>query len=301
MFPRIDRMFAALPDKPDHPALELEILELWERERTFERLREQNRGGPKFSFVDGPVTANRMVLGVHTAWGRTLKDVFQRYKALRGHEQRYQNGFDCQGLWIEVGVERRSASTRSGRSRSTGSPSSRAVPGGRRPVVARADRGLDPARAVDGLGQGLLHLQRHEHRVHLALPAARARARLALPRPPLDRVVPALRHLDLRARARRQLRRPCRPVALRPAAAPGPTGRGARDLDDDAVDAAGQRGGSGEAGRRVRPPRERRLGGGRPVSGRDLRRAEAAARRSSAGATRGPSTSSRPARASSTG
>ena len=106
MFPRIDRMFSALPDKPDHPALELEILDLWEREGTFERLREQNRGGPKFSFVDGPVTANRMVLGVHTAWGRTLKDVFQRYKALRGHEQRYQNGFDCQGLWIEVGVER---------------------------------------------------------------------------------------------------------------------------------------------------------------------------------------------------
>src|SRR5918993_1396887 len=99
-------MFKPLPGKPDHPALELEILELWEREDTFERLREQNRGGPKFSFVDGPVTANRMVLGVHTAWGRTLKDVFQRYKALCGHEQRYQNGFDCQGLWIEVGVER---------------------------------------------------------------------------------------------------------------------------------------------------------------------------------------------------
>ena len=99
-------MFAPLPDKPDHPALELEILDLWERESTFEQLRALNRGGPKFSFVDGPVTANRMVLGVHTAWGRTLKDVFQRYKALRGHDQRYQNGFDCQGLWIEVGVER---------------------------------------------------------------------------------------------------------------------------------------------------------------------------------------------------
>jgi isoleucyl-tRNA synthetase len=99
-------MFAPLPDKPDHPALELEILDVWERERTFERLREQNAEGPRFSFVDGPVTANRMVLGVHTAWGRTLKDVFQRYKALRGFHQRYQNGFDCQGLWIEVGVER---------------------------------------------------------------------------------------------------------------------------------------------------------------------------------------------------
>ncbi len=99
-------MFAPLPDKPDHDALERGILALWERERTFEALREQNAEGPRFSFVDGPVTANRMVLGVHTAWGRTLKDVFQRYKALRGHHQRYQNGFDCQGLWIEVGVER---------------------------------------------------------------------------------------------------------------------------------------------------------------------------------------------------
>src|SRR4026208_2335094 len=99
-------MFAPLPDKPDHDALEREILALSERESTFARLREQNANGPRFSFVDGPVTANRMVLGVHTAWGRTLKDVFQRYKAPRGHHQRYQNGFDCQGLWIEVGVER---------------------------------------------------------------------------------------------------------------------------------------------------------------------------------------------------
>ena len=98
-------MFAPLPDKPTHDALEREILELWERERTFEQLREQNADGPRFSFVDGPVTANK-TLAVHTAWGRTLKDVFQRYKALRGYHQRYQNGFDCQGLWIEVGVER---------------------------------------------------------------------------------------------------------------------------------------------------------------------------------------------------
>jgi isoleucyl-tRNA synthetase len=98
-------MFEPLPPVPDHPALEVELLERWERERTFERLREQNRDGPRWSFFDGPVTANK-TLGVHTAWGRTLKDVFQRYKALRGFHQRYQNGFDCQGLWIEVGVEK---------------------------------------------------------------------------------------------------------------------------------------------------------------------------------------------------
>src|SRR3954468_19399693 len=99
-------MFAPLPDKPDHPALELEILGLWERAGTFEQLRAQNQGGERWSFVDGPVRANRFAPGVPTGWGRTLKDVFQRYKGLRGFEQRYQNGFDCQGLWIEVGVER---------------------------------------------------------------------------------------------------------------------------------------------------------------------------------------------------
>src|SRR5713101_5007039 len=88
-------IFTPMPDKPDHPA----------RERTFERLRELNAGGPRFSFVDGPITANN-AMGVHHAWGRTLKDVFQRYKALRGHELRYQNGFDCQGLWVEVEVEK---------------------------------------------------------------------------------------------------------------------------------------------------------------------------------------------------
>jgi isoleucyl-tRNA synthetase len=98
-------MFRPLPKEPDHPALELEILDLWEREGTFARLREQIAGGPRWSFIDGPVTANKK-LGVHTAWGRTLKDVFQRYKAMRGFDQRFQNGFDCQGLWIEVGVEK---------------------------------------------------------------------------------------------------------------------------------------------------------------------------------------------------
>ena len=202
-------MFKPLPDKPDHPALELEILDLWERERTFERLREQNRGGPKFSFVDGPVTANRMVLGVHTAWGRTLKDVFQRYKAHARLRAALPERLRLPGP-LDRGRRRASArpqleaGDRGVRPRRV-RPS---LPRCRRPVVTRADRGLDPTRAVDGLGEGLLHLQRHEHRVHLALPAGRARARLALPRPPLDRVVPTLRHVDLGARARGLLRRP---------------------------------------------------------------------------------------------
>lgn len=112
MFPRlrkIERMaepvFSLLPEKPDHPALEREILAWWDEERIFDRLREQNAGQEPWSFIDGPITANNP-MGVHHAWGRTLKDVFQRYKALCGFDQRYQNGFDCQGLHVEVEVER---------------------------------------------------------------------------------------------------------------------------------------------------------------------------------------------------
>ncbi len=97
--------FTRLPPVPDLPVLEQEILEFWRAERVFDRLREQNAEGPRFGFFDGPVTANK-TMGVHTAWGRTLKDVFIRYKGLRGYHQRYQNGWDCQGLWIEVGVEK---------------------------------------------------------------------------------------------------------------------------------------------------------------------------------------------------
>ncbi len=98
-------MFEKLPPVPDHPALERGILELWEREGTFEHLRERNRGGPRFSFMDGPITANNP-MGVHHGHGRTLKDVFQRYKAMHGFDTRYQNGFDSQGLHVEVEVEK---------------------------------------------------------------------------------------------------------------------------------------------------------------------------------------------------
>ena len=97
--------YRPIAEKPDHAAIEHAILELWERERTFEQLREQIRGGEPYSFIDGPITANNP-MGVHHAWGRTYKDLFQRYHAMQGRDQRYQNGFDCQGLWVEVEVEK---------------------------------------------------------------------------------------------------------------------------------------------------------------------------------------------------
>ena len=98
-------MFQPVNSKPDFVAQEHEILDLWRDRRTFARLRAQNAGGPKWSFLDGPITANNP-MGVHHAWGRAYKDLYQRFHAMLGEDQRFQNGFDCQGLWVEVNVER---------------------------------------------------------------------------------------------------------------------------------------------------------------------------------------------------
>jgi isoleucyl-tRNA synthetase len=87
------------------PAMERAMLSFWDEDHTFDKLRAKNRNRPRWSFLDGPITANNP-MGVHHAWGRTYKDAYHRYFAMTGHELRYQNGFDCQGLWVEVEVEK---------------------------------------------------------------------------------------------------------------------------------------------------------------------------------------------------
>lgn len=84
----------------DFKKLESEILKFWKKEKIFETLKRRNLGGKKWSFIDGPITANNP-MGVHHAWGRTYKDLYHRFKAMQGFDIRYQNGFDCQGLWVE--------------------------------------------------------------------------------------------------------------------------------------------------------------------------------------------------------
>ena len=98
-------MFQPVSARPDFVAQEHALLREWADRRTFVRLRAQNAGGPRWSFLDGPITANNP-MGVHHAWGRSYKDLYQRFHAMLGEDQRYQNGFDCQGLWVEVNVER---------------------------------------------------------------------------------------------------------------------------------------------------------------------------------------------------
>jgi isoleucyl-tRNA synthetase len=97
--------FEKVETQIDFPAQERTVLEFWEGVGVFEALREKNKNGPRWSFLDGPITANNP-MGVHHAWGRTYKDVYQRYHAMNRRHQRYQNGFDCQGLWVEVEVEK---------------------------------------------------------------------------------------------------------------------------------------------------------------------------------------------------
>ncbi|MDD3807930.1 MAG: isoleucine--tRNA ligase, partial [Candidatus Marinimicrobia bacterium] len=98
-------MYKAVPSKVDFIQLEYDILKFWDERNIFNKLRAQNKGHKKWSFLDGPITANNP-MGVHHAWGRTLKDVYNRYHSMLGEELRYQNGFDCQGLWVEVEVEK---------------------------------------------------------------------------------------------------------------------------------------------------------------------------------------------------
>lgn len=85
--------------------LEHEILKLWEEEKYYDKLVAKNKGNKMFRFLDGPITANNP-MGVHHAWGRSIKDIFIRYKSMRGYDCRRQNGFDSQGLWVEVEVEK---------------------------------------------------------------------------------------------------------------------------------------------------------------------------------------------------
>jgi len=98
-------MYQEVPSKVDFPALERDILAFWAEVNAFQTRRDLNAGHEHWSFIDGPITANNP-MAVHHAWGRTYKDLFHRFKAMQGYDTRYQNGFDCQGLWVEVEVEK---------------------------------------------------------------------------------------------------------------------------------------------------------------------------------------------------
>ena len=99
-------MFKPVDSKVNFPELEETILKWWENNEIPKKYMSRNESSEKrYSFIDGPITANNP-MGVHHAWGRSYKDLFARFRTMQGYKQRYQNGFDGQGLWIEVEVEK---------------------------------------------------------------------------------------------------------------------------------------------------------------------------------------------------
>ena len=146
-------MYRPVPRVPDFPAMERDILRFWEEHRIFEKLRAKNANGPRWSFLDGPITANNP-MGVHHAWGRSLKDMYQRYHAMNGQALRYQNGFDCQGLWVEVEVEKSLGLRTKREIRDFGIEKFRARLQGARAHFRRAsDRAIHPAGLLVRLGR----------------------------------------------------------------------------------------------------------------------------------------------------
>lgn len=98
--------FEPVNPKVDFVELEKRLLSWWYNSGLVGRYLKRNKACKKrFSFLDGPITANNP-MGVHHAWGRTYKDLWQRFKNMQGYRQRFQNGFDAQGLWVEVEVEK---------------------------------------------------------------------------------------------------------------------------------------------------------------------------------------------------
>jgi isoleucyl-tRNA synthetase len=101
----VTRNFRPLPTQVDLPAMEREMMDRWEQGKVFERSLERTASGPRWLFYEGPPTANGMP-GVHHVEARVFKDVFPRYRTMKGYHVPRKAGWDCHGLPVEVAVEK---------------------------------------------------------------------------------------------------------------------------------------------------------------------------------------------------
>ena len=98
--------FSEVNSRYNGPALEEEILEFWDRESIFDKSLEQSEGRPRFSFNEGPPTANGKP-GIHHVLARTFKDIYPRYKTMRGYYAPRKGGWDTHGLPVEHEIEKK--------------------------------------------------------------------------------------------------------------------------------------------------------------------------------------------------
>ncbi len=97
--------YQAVPAQVDFPAMEHDILRLWAERETFDETLRQSEGGKPWTFYEGPPTANGMP-GTHHIEARVFKDLFPRYKTMRGFHVERKAGWDCHGLPVELAVEK---------------------------------------------------------------------------------------------------------------------------------------------------------------------------------------------------
>ncbi len=89
----------------DLPKVSEEILAFWKESRIFDKSVSTREGGERYVFYEGPPSANGMP-GIHHVMARTIKDIFPRYKTMKGYQVKRKAGWDTHGLPIEIGVEK---------------------------------------------------------------------------------------------------------------------------------------------------------------------------------------------------
>ena len=89
----------------DLPQVADEVLRFWKSEQIFERSIASREGGAPYVFYEGPPSANGMP-GIHHVISRTIKDIFPRYKTMKGYQVKRKAGWDTHGLPVELGVEK---------------------------------------------------------------------------------------------------------------------------------------------------------------------------------------------------
>ncbi|MGW5444535.1 isoleucine--tRNA ligase [Streptomyces asiaticus] len=97
--------YRQVPAQVDLPALEHAVLDFWRENKIFARSLEQSEGRPEWVFYEGPPTANGMP-GAHHIEARVFKDVFPRFRTMRGYHVDRKAGWDCHGLPVELAVEK---------------------------------------------------------------------------------------------------------------------------------------------------------------------------------------------------
>jgi isoleucyl-tRNA synthetase len=98
-------VYRPVPAQVDLPAMEREVLAFWADADVFNRSLQATADGPAWTFYEGPPTANGMP-GTHHVEARVFKDVFPRYRTMKGYHVARKAGWDCHGLPVELAVER---------------------------------------------------------------------------------------------------------------------------------------------------------------------------------------------------